>query len=941
MLLGRRAECLRIDELLEAARSGRGGALVVRGSAGIGKSALLAYAEDHAVGVRVVSATGIEGESEFAYGALHELLRPLLGRLDAIPPPQAAALEGALALGPAVPGDRFAVAAGVLSLLAAAAEDEPLLVLIDDAHWLDDASAAALSFALRRLRADPVAVLVAVREGEPSAFESGGFAQLPLRGLDEAAATTLLERHAPGIAASVSARLIDETEGNPLALIEVPGALSDAQLAGLELLPPRLPPGDRIARAFVRRLDLLPAATRRALLLAASSSGPPTLEEIAGDLDPAEQAGLVSTAMGTFSWRHPLVRAAVYHAATGSERRAAHRRLAATSRNRSERAWHLAAAATGADEHTAALLEDAASEARSRGGYEAAAEALARAAALSSDAELRARRLLQAGRDLNLAGRADRARTHLDAALATTHDALLRADINAARGELELWAGDAGAAHGLLVEAAREVEHLDPARALPLLVGATIASQMTGRVPPTMALARTADELAETLGSPLRASTRGILLNTRILAGDARRAGPELLELARDLLAHSAGSVIGAATTAGHGLTWIGKHDEARTFFSADIAAGRTAGAAGLLAYPLACRSEVEFRAGSWKLAHTDAAESVRLAEETGRRNVLAFSLVSLARIEAATGRDEDAIAHVASATSLAESLGAPSLMVYAYSALGLLELGAGRIDEALADLERVRSLVDTMELREPAVVQWRDDYIEALILAGRAEDARRALAVLEAEAEQTGGLWAGAVCARCRGMLAEDFEPEFATALATMPAGAMPFEEARTNLRLGERRRRAAQAVAARPPLQQALDTFEWLGAVHWAARAEHELAATGAGRSRTSPAASVQLTTQELRIALLIAEGATNREAAAALFISPKTVGYHLARIYEKLGINRRAQLAAFVTRSASPPAVSSARARVTSISTALYLLGLSSDAWGAQSIVDSLVC
>jgi DNA-binding CsgD family transcriptional regulator len=914
VLIGRGAESRRIAGLIDDARSGRGGVLVIRGEPGIGKSALLAHAVASAEGMRVLSARGIESEAELPFSALHELLAPVLDRLDGIPGPQAEALAGALALGPAVPGDRLAVAAGTASVLLAAVAEGPLMLVVDDAHWLDSSSAEALLFAARRAQSEGVAVFFSVRDDEQSAVDDAGLPTLTLRGLDPRSARTLLESRAGELAASVAERLVEQTQGNPLALTEIPSELSAAQLAGAEPLPEPLPAGVGMARAFRRRIDQLPAAAARALLVAAAADSE-DLDSVrralsaagldTAALEPAEQSGLIETSGGRLTWRHPLVRSAVYHGATASQRRAAHRVSALAFEDAGRRAWHLAAAAEGRDDDVAALLEQAAWDARKRRAHAAAADAFERAAELTNDSEERARRLLDAASDLQIVGRFERAQSALEQAERIAADPILQASIQHLRGTIEMWGGNRVRAHVLLLEAAERLEHVDPARAAAVLIDAALAHQMDGDVPAMMAAARRAESFARRGGVGGSVDVVPLLINSRILAGEARAVRGELhRRLRRYAEADEAGKDLHLPVWLGHALTWLDDYDDARRLFEREVQLARSNGSLGLVPFSLACLAEIDFRVGRWDACYAGASEAVRLAEETAQYNLLSFCLVTLARIEATRGNVRACRTHLKEAVDLADRLGIGSVHVYALSVSGLLELGLGRVDEAVATLERLAALADRLGVVEPGVVQWRPDLVEAYVLAGRTDDARRTLAVLEEQAELTDRLWARAAAERCRGMLDEEFEGAFDRSLDLHDRLPMPFERARTQLRLGARLRRAKQATRAREPLRAALEVFETLGAVPWARQARTELAATGERRRRPAEATPRELTPQELSIALLVAEGATNREAAAALFLSPKTVGYHLGKVYEKLGINSRAQLAALVARTATAP-------------------------------------
>jgi DNA-binding CsgD family transcriptional regulator len=901
MLVGRKAERGRIDALLADTAEGRGGALVLRGEPGIGKSALLRYARDRAQGMLVLTTSGVESEVDLPFAGLHELLQPLLGRLETIPEPQAAALSGALALGPPVPADRFAVSTATLSLLAAQGAEQPSLVLVDDVPWLDAASGEVLRFVLRRLQGGGIAALAAVREGESSALDGAGLPELWLAGLELSDAQALV----PDLAPDVAAALVEETRGNPLALEEIPALLTQAQASGAAPLPDPLPASAAIVRAFERRLEALPKATARALVVAAAS-GRDRLDVVgralgfldldAASLEVAEEAGILRVEAGWIIWRHPLLRSTAYHSVSSFEQRRAHAALAEAlpADEIAARAWQLAAAASGRSEGVAVELERAARDALGRQGLDAAARAFERAAELTPGADDRARRVLEAAQCYRLVGRFDRARALVDEATRTTRDALLVADAALQRGVIEIWGGDTTKAVAMLVGETEHIQPLDRDRAVALLLEAGLATQMSGVVPNILAIGRRAENVAAGASPPVRRKAADFLLGAQILSGNAPppdALGARLRE--RVMAMHSSpDETLSIAVHVGHMLTWVEEHDVARQVFEGMLAEAEAAGALGPIPYFAACLCELEFRDGRFETARSAGANAVRVAEETDQVSVLSFALVCLARVEAALGRTGGCRARTQRALEVAEAVGAGSIRVYGLSVLGFLELGLGRLPEALLALDSLSELVGEIGLRNPNVVQWRSDHIEALVLAGRPEDALASLAVLEEEAARTGCAWPQGVAARARGMLADaSFEPCFEEALRNLAA--FPYERARTELRLGERLRRERRPLEAREPLRSALAEFERFGAVPWAERARTELAATGARPSIRRPPGQVALTPQELRIARLVAEGATNKEAAAQLFLSPKTVGYHLAKVYAKLGIHSRAEL------------------------------------------------
>jgi len=921
VLVGRGAECCRIDSLVSAAREGRSHVLLLLGEAGIGKSALLGYTESRVTGFTILRASGTESESELAFAGLADLVRPLLGELDVLPEPQAVALRSALALGPAVPGDSFAIGTAMLGLLSGAAEKAPVAALVEDAHWLDQPSIAALLFAARRLQAEGVLMILAARDEEGSAASFVGLDTVHVAGLDAAAASSLLELAAPPMSPSVAARVAAAADGNPLALLEMPTMLTPAQRSGAEALDQPLAVGPGLSRAYQRRVAALPEGAQAALLLAAVSDRD-DLEPVAhamrqmglelSALEEAEDAGFVAIRSGRLYWRHPLVRAAVHQHASPSARRSAHRFLAEALDGRGEtdrQAWHLAAAALGHDEGAAQALERSAINARLRRGTGAAARAFERAARLSAEPEDRARRLHEAALDLLCSTEPGRAGQLLIEALGLTKDALRRADIQRTRALGELFRGPSEVIIETLTSEADLVEPLDPGRAAFMRADACTASTMTGNVRKTLDLAVQAFDTARRAGPQALAMSESALVSALALAGQTRQARRHLAA-ARDAFERDglppAPFLPQLIQSLGHSAMWLEEYDGARHFLNDVVTSARDQSAPGGLAFPLSCLSELEYRTGRWIDAYALATESERIATEVGERNELSFSLVCLARVEAATGREGECRAHVFQALDISRELGSGSIEVYARAALGLLELGLGHPDRALRHLESVARLVERHGLADPNVVQWASDFIEALVCAGGTTAARAALLTFERQAHDTEHRWALGECARCRGLLADDahFEECFAEALHWLGGEAAVFERERTLLCLGERQRRARRIGQARESLVAALEGFEQLGAQPWIKRTRRELRAAGA---RLGPAAEQpvkRLTPQELQVALVVASGATNREAAASLFLSPKTVDFHLGKVYRKLDVRSRSELAAFMTRQEHVP-------------------------------------
>jgi DNA-binding CsgD family transcriptional regulator len=915
VLVGRAAESAWLRRRVALARRGQGGAVLVTGEPGAGKTALIGQVCTGVRGFRVLRAAGVESEASLGFSVLADICRPLLGLIEEIPGPQAAALQGALALGPAVPADRFAGFAGVLSLLAVAAEDQPLLVWVDDAHWVDAESAQALAFCSRRVYAEPVLLVLAAREGEPLPVARDAFEPLVVAGLDAAASTELVAAvSGREVDPRVAGRLHAATGGNPLALIEISGLLSDAQLTGRAALEDPLRIGSAVERLFWRQVAREPGAVQRALLLAAASDAGsaaeitralPAMGVTPEDLDRGESAGLVSIAGGRVEFKHPLVRAVAYRAAAAADRRAAHRALAETVTGPDaplRRAWHRASAAAGADESAARELEQAASQMASRTGFAAAASAFERAAALSESDDKRAHRLLAAGSAAYLAGMPAKAREALRTAMGHTGDLRLQADCAHLLANVEVYAGNVLDAHRMLLDAAERVAPCDQTRQAQLLTDAVVPLFNAGEIHGAYQLARRAHQLAKEIGGETEVLARKVLAMTMMLRGDSLAAYPLMLE-GLELEAQQPASLqhLLIAHWGVMNAVWMEDYDRARAVHAGLLSSLRGASALTPLAYTLTVLSELEFRTGHWAAALAAGSEAVSIAAETGQRGTAAYALVTLARAEAATGREEATREHIDQALSLAEQAGTGSIPTYARAVLGLLELGLSRPDRAAEQLAPLPDRTRQQGLGEPGVVCWQPDWIEANIRLGDHGAAQQGLARFEREASGVNRTWALAAAARYRALLApgHQFEDHFARALALHQLTPTPFERARTQLCMGERLRRAGERRRARQQLDEALQAFRRLGAQPWAVQAEGELSATGATHNLTAEAHTAGLpqqllTAQELQVAIAVGEGKTNKEAAAALFLSPKTIEFHLDRIYRKLGIHTRTQLA-----------------------------------------------
>jgi DNA-binding CsgD family transcriptional regulator len=886
-LVGRDEELRQVTTLLEEARRGRSGTLVVVGDAGAGKTALLEKSRALASDMRVLAATGVESEAELPFASLHELLRPVLDLLPRIPPSQARALAAALALEGGEP-DALAVGAGTLSLLVEVAEEVPALIVLDDAHWLDRASTEALAFAARRLIGESIAFLVALRPGLAAPFDP--FPRLELGPLADIDARGLLSRRSEPVAAGDEARLLAAAAGNPLVLLELPVALTRE-------LPGSATAGERLLRTFSRRIEELPAPTRLGLLLAASESDPGAVRraaehlELPEPLEAVEAAGLVRIEAGEVIFRHPVVRSLVYSNATAADRRAAHRALAdalADDPDRDRRAWHLAAAVEGVDERVAAALEETADRAAARGGFAAQGQALERAARLSPERADRARRLHDAARAFRLAGDSGRALELAAEALPLVKNPLLHADLVHLVGSVRKQ--DAGISE---LDFLRElkVQGLDAERKAKLLTLAMdarlYALDAAGAVtlaPDAEAAAREA-EWAYGLTYPASAW---------LLAGERERATELFLELA---------GVPDIPALCPWDYLWLEWYDELRASLSRSLRDSRAGGNRVRVAYALATSAQLEVRLGQLARAAAAAAEAIPLAEAIGTPAIAGIAAGGLALVHAWQGRADACRRLVAAALTAARGTGDSYQEGVARQALALLALGTARPADAIAELEAPARRWLASTVVEPGVVPFLPELVEAYALAGSTDEARDWLSRFSAIAEAADRTWAIAACARCEGLLAdgEACDEPFTRALALHESSSLTLERARTQLAYGERLRRQGRRRDARTLLRLAHDAFAIAGASLWQARATSELRATGE-RVADDAEPLPDLTPQELHIALQVAEGKTNKEIAAALFLSTKTIEYHLANTYRKLDIHSRAELARIVTRDAT---------------------------------------
>ncbi|MBB6377812.1 DNA-binding CsgD family transcriptional regulator [Pseudonocardia eucalypti] len=847
--------------------------------------------------MRVLRTAGVQPERDLGYATMYRLLRPLLGGIADLPSAQADALDrvfGRPGAGPTP--DRFLIALATLTLLSDAAQAQPLLCLIDDAHWADQPSLDALSFASRRLRAEPIALFFATRlpEGRPGPL--AGLPELPLTGLDAASARRLLREHTGGsLPASDEELLLRTAAGNPLALRELPASVPPGGPTGEPL-----PLVDRLQEAFLAQLLPLSGPARELLLLAAvDGSGwlhilrraTATHLDAPVDLDSAldELRGLLSVSSLTVEFRHPLVRSAVFHSASVDRRRAAHLALAAALEHepaeRDRRAWHLGRATDDPDETVAAELERAADRQTHRGGPAAAAAALARAAQLTPPGPDRARRLVAAATASWYGGDAARAEERL--ALAEridtrTPDTATR--ITMLRALIELRTGDAANSLRLLRPVVRQASGQDPTTAVEVLKLFLEASYHAGD-------ANAWGDVAEAIeGMPLLGEHPDLVLLRVIQAGVRVRTG------APAALAESDLGLIEQWTDP-EGLCWgaaacwyLGDKRRYRRLYRKALERAHSVGAIGTVTWVLVHVVRDEMTTGRVHTAAGFAEDGKRHAAETGQPNLACWFDSALAVLAALAGRGEQARDLADQVLQVAVRRNLVAAAVQARQALGLVALAEGHGEQALGHL------LDTPDhLLHPAFVLGNvPDAVEAAHRMGRLELVAKPVGRFVRWAEATGSPELRALAARCQALTGtEEPEPAFRRALELHPVDEQPVDRARTQLLYGEYLRRARRRGDARRLLRAALESFEQLGMDVWADRARDELRATG--ETPTSPTRDTltTLTPQELRIARAAAEGATNREIATQLFVSPRTIDYHLRKIFQKTGITSRVEL------------------------------------------------
>jgi DNA-binding CsgD family transcriptional regulator len=903
LLVGRRSECDVLDHLLAEARSGRSQVLVLGGEPGVGKTALLEYLVGSADGFRVARAVGVQSEVELAFAALQQLCAPMLDGLDGLPEPQRDALGAALGLSAGNAPERFLVGLAALSLLSAAAERQPLLCVVDDAQWLDRPSAQALAFVARRLMADPVALVFASRE--PSE-DLAGLPELGVGGLADKDARELLAAavKAP-LDERVRDRIVAEAGGNPLALLELPRGLSPGELA-VGFGPTRsIPLSGRIEESYRRRVEDLPADTQQLLHVAAADQlGDPITVWMAADrlgvprdaAAPAAEAGLLDT-VPAFRFHHPLVRSAVYDAASVAQRRAAHRALAEVidpETDPDRRAWHLAAATTGPDEEIAGELERSAGRAQVRGGMAAAAAFLERSAELTPDRERQATRLLMAARAHLIAGAHERAEDLLSSASRHLPDPGARAQAMRMEGAIRFADGRGGDTPSLLFDAAMALRDLDVPLARETLFEAFEAAMWAGHLTTGTTMfdvARAARNLPPPEG---HTATVSLLLSgytERLTASYAD--GVDSWRRAAEAVADDARGE--PRLQWWHGMAWNATgelFDFPSHLAIARLRArlAREEGALVTLPVALSCLAWSEMLSGRVDVGESLVTEAIDIAESAGipsmpgAQDLMRLGMLVWRGHDTEAGPFADAV--IAEAGMRSQGLAA----VLARYCLMILELGHARYGAA----------------RSHALAVYEDDplYIGSIALADiveatlRSDDRATAAAAAERLSERalaSGMPWGLGLMARARALLATDAEAEslYLEAIAQLERSGVVTDLARAHLLYGEWLRRRRRRKDAREALRTAHTMLQATGGSAFANRASIELLATGERARERTDASRDELTPQERQVAELAADGDSNAEIAAQLFISPHTVAYHLRKVFAKLDITSRNQL------------------------------------------------
>ncbi|MFE2065890.1 AAA family ATPase [Streptomyces sp. NPDC059467] len=901
-MVGRHAERDAIARLLDAVRDGLSGALVLTGEPGIGKTRLLEYAADRAAELRVVRLTAVESETGLGYGALHRLLRPFLNRTGRLPGPQRAALDAALGLVSAPPADRYLVGLATLTLLSEAAADQPLLFLLDDAQWLDRESAEALAFTARRLHADSLGLIIAVRDGLGAGGLFDALNVHSVTGLPEPEAKVLLSSVPRRVDEDVAGRIVAGTAGNPLALLELADALTAEQLSAIAPLPDPLPVSRLLEGHFLRLVRALPPETATLLLLLAAAPSDDTgmMWRAAGRLglsaravQPAVAAGILGRDTPT-AFRHPLIRSTVYAGAAPGERRRVHAALAAACdavRDADRRAWHRAEAAEGLDDGVADDLEAASERARSRGGYSQQALFLSRAADFTGDRDKRAERLLDAAQAHLLSGDAPAARTALDLAGADIRGPVMSTRELRMRATAQMFQIVVADVPAMLMDAVTRLGPQDPRLTWELLCEALHAALVAHDCTRGTSLTEVAAAAVAARHAP-DSALRGRDL---LMEGLARRVaegyehGAPVLRTALDGL--RGGDGIGDANSPFAVMLLMACDDlwdaeAGRELTDRLAAANRDAGALYALGITLLVEARYELLDGRFGEAEVCYAEFDDIVAATGFPG---GGDINRLHLFALTGREAELRAAVRRTDEM-RSMGLGLHQLMAQHALASLELGQGHYRQAM---KHARAVFEEDPPTNGNLVLPL--LIEAGVRTGDRAGAAGALARLEERAPLAGTPWALGALALGRALTADgdDAEKSYQESVELLGQGSLALEQARSRLLFGEWLRRCKRRSDARKQLRAAYESFDAFGAVPYAERARIELLATGETARRRTEETRFDLTPRERQVASMAASGLTNGEIATRLFVTASTVEFHLNKVFRKLGITSRKQI------------------------------------------------
>ncbi|GLI00198.1 helix-turn-helix transcriptional regulator [Phytohabitans aurantiacus] len=907
-LLGRRSECQALDRLVSDAKAGQSQVLVLRGDAGVGKSALVDHLVGAATGCQVLRAAGVESEMELAFAGLHQLFVPVMGHLDRLPGPQRDALATAFGLRAGSAPDRFLVGLAVLSLLAEVAEERPLVCAVDDVQWLDRVSAQTLAFVARRLLAERVAIVFAVRTPAPGEGDDplAGLRELEVRGLGDGDARALLDSVFPGrLDERVRDRIVAETRGNPLALLELPRGLTAAEAAGGFGRPDARPLASQIEQSLLRRIRSLPAATQRLLLVAAAEPvgdvsllrrAAERLEIGADAAAEAEAAGLIEFG-ARVRFRHPLVRSAAYRTASPAERRDAHRALAASTDTESDpdrRAWHRAHAAVEPDEAVAGELERSADRAQARGGIAAAAAFLRRATELTPDPARRGTRAMAAAQATFEAGDPDAALELAAAAEMGPLDPLHRGRLARLRAQIAFARRRGGDALPLLLDAARQLEAHDGEQAregyLEAIGASVFASRLSGGYG--------AREIAEAARAAPRGPRPPRLVDA-LLDGLATRFTEGYVAAAKPLT--RALRMMRRDADEGDIMRWLWLawpvagdlwDDEAwHELTTHGVRTAREAGALNFLPLALTYRAAVHIHAGEFDAASALVEEADAITAATGN-SPLGYGPLLLV---AWRGEDPQASELIQAKADWATTWGEGRAIGLGHYLTAVLNNGLGQYQAALTSAERACEH-DDLSVSGFCLLE----LVEAGVRCEAPEAAAVALRQLAERATASGTDWALGVLARSRALLSEGVaaEASYREALERLGRSRIAVHLARTHLVYGEWLRRENRRLGAREQLRTAYEMLHGFGASAFAQRARRELLATGETVRPREVEARPSLTAQEAQIARLAADGKSNSEIGAELFISTRTVEWHLRKVYTKLDVNSRNKLRSVLT-------------------------------------------